>query len=99
MIIPSKINKGDEVILIAPSRKVDLSALEITEEWLKKQDLVPLRGEHILKEEGIFAGISCGAAACIASKLSFDKDFEGKTIVVILPDAGERYLSSSLFDY
>ena len=56
MIIPSKINKGDEVILIAPSRKVDLSALEITEEWLKKQDLVPLRGEHILKEEGIFAG-------------------------------------------
>ena len=56
MIIPSKINKGDEVILIAPSRKVDLSALEITEEWLKKQDLVPLRGEHILKEEGIVAG-------------------------------------------
>ena len=56
MIIPSKINKGDEVILIAPSRKVDLSALEITEEWLKKQNLVPLRGEHILKEEGIFAG-------------------------------------------
>ena len=56
MIIPSKINKGDEVILIATSRKVDLSALEITEEWLKKQELVPLRGEHILKEEGIFAG-------------------------------------------
>ena len=56
MIIPSKINKGDEVVLIAPSRKVDLSALEITEEWLKKQDLVPLRGEHVLKEEGIFAG-------------------------------------------
>ena len=56
MIIPSKINKGDEVILVAPSRKVDLSALEITEEWLKKQGLIPLRGEHILKEEGIFAG-------------------------------------------
>ena len=56
MIIPSKINKGDQVILIAPSRKVDLFALEITEEWLKKQELVPLRGEHILKEEGIFAG-------------------------------------------
>ena len=53
MIIPSKIKKGDEVILIAPSRKVDLSALEITEEWLKKQGLVPLRGENILKEEGI----------------------------------------------
>ena len=48
MIIPSKINKGDEVILIAPSRKVDLSALEITEEWLKKQELVPLRGVLVL---------------------------------------------------
>lgn len=56
MIIPSKINKGDEVILVAPSRKVDLSALEKTEEWLKKQGLIPLRGEHILKVEGIFAG-------------------------------------------
>lgn len=56
MIIPSKINKGDEVILVAPSRKVDLSALEKTEEWLKKQGLIPLRGEHILKIEGIFAG-------------------------------------------
>lgn len=56
MIIPSKINKGDEVILVAPSRKVDISALEITEEWLKKQGLIPLRGEHILKVEGIFAG-------------------------------------------
>ena len=56
MIIPSKINKGDEVILVAPSRKVDLSALEKTEEWLKKQGLIPLRGKHILKEKGIFAG-------------------------------------------
>ena len=56
MIIPSKIKKGDEVILIAPSRKVDLSALEITEEWLKKRGLIPLRGKHILKEKGIFAG-------------------------------------------
>ena len=56
MIIPSKIKKGDEVILIAPSRKVDLSALDITEKWLKKWGLVPLRGKHILKEKGIFAG-------------------------------------------
>ncbi len=56
-------------------------------------------GRRLAKEEGIFAGISCGAATAVASKLSFDKNFEGKTIVVILPDAGERYLSSSLFDY
>lgn len=56
-------------------------------------------GRRLAREEGIFAGISCGAAAAVASKLSFDKDFEGKTIVVILPDAGERYLSSNLFAY
>ena len=55
-------------------------------------------GRRLAKEEGIFAGISCGAAASIASKISFDKKFEGKTIVVVLPDAGERYLSSSLFE-
>ncbi len=55
-------------------------------------------GRRLAKEEGIFAGISCGAATSVASKLSFNKDFEGKTIVVVLPDAGERYLSSNLFE-
>ena len=55
-------------------------------------------GRRLAKEEGIFAGISCGAAASVASKLSFKKEFEGKTIVVVLPDAGERYLSSNLFE-
>ena len=55
-------------------------------------------GRRLAKEEGIFAGISCGAAASVASKISFDKKFEGKTIVVVLPDAGERYLSSTLFE-
>ena len=55
-------------------------------------------GRRLAKEEGIFAGISCGAAASAASKLSYDKAFEGKTIVVVLPDAGERYLSSNLFE-
>jgi len=56
-------------------------------------------GRRLAKEEGIFAGISCGAAASVASKLSFNKEFEGKTIVVVLPDAGERYLSSNLFEH
>ena len=56
-------------------------------------------GRRLAKEEGIFAGISCGAAASVASKLSFKKEFEGKTIVVVLPDAGERYLSSNLFEH
>ncbi len=55
-------------------------------------------GRRLAKEEGIFAGISCGAAASVASKISYNEDFHGKIIVVILPDAGERYLSSTLFE-
>jgi cysteine synthase A len=48
--------------------------------------------------EGILSGISCGAAVMAALKLGMEKEMEGKNIVVILPDAGERYLSTPLFD-
>ena len=48
-------------------------------------------------EEGILSGISCGAAAAVAACLSHDSTFKGKTIVTILPDSGERYLSTALF--
>jgi cysteine synthase A len=48
-------------------------------------------------EEGILSGISCGAAAAVAARLANQPEFEGKTIVVILPDSGERYLSTALF--
>ena len=49
-------------------------------------------------EEGILVGISCGAATAAAVRLAKEKAFEGKTIVVILPDAGERYMSTVLFE-
>jgi cysteine synthase A len=50
------------------------------------------------REEGILAGISCGAAAAVACRLASQPEFKGKTIVCILPDSGERYLSSALFE-
>ncbi len=50
------------------------------------------------KEEGILAGISCGAAAAVAVRLARLPEFKGKTIVAILPDAAERYLTSILFE-
>ena len=53
---------------------------------------------RLAREEGILAGISPGAAAAAAARLAELPEFEGKTIVVILPDAGERYLSSALYE-
>jgi cysteine synthase A len=53
---------------------------------------------RLAKQEGILAGISCGAAVAVAVRLAKQPEFEGKTIVTILPDAAERYLSGSLFE-
>lgn len=53
---------------------------------------------RLAKEEGIISGISCGAAVAAAARLSREAQFEGKKIVVILPDSGERYLSTALFE-
>ncbi len=53
---------------------------------------------RLAAEEGILAGISCGAAAAVAVRLAAQPEFKGKNIVVILPDSGERYLSSVLYE-
>jgi cysteine synthase A len=53
---------------------------------------------RLAREEGILGGISSGAAAAVAVRLGNQPEFAGKTVVVILPDAAERYLSSGLFN-
>jgi cysteine synthase A len=53
---------------------------------------------RLAKEEGLLGGISCGAATAVAVRLAKKAEFAGKTFVVILPDAGERYLSTVLFE-
>ena len=56
-----------------------------------------LVARKLARQEGIFVGISCGAAMWAALEVAKRKESEGKTIVVILPDTGERYLSTWLF--
>jgi cysteine synthase A len=61
-------------------------------------DEAVLMARRLMKEEGILAGISCGAATTAALRLAREEAYAGKIIVVVLPDSGERYLSSVLFE-
>jgi cysteine synthase A len=53
---------------------------------------------RLSREEGILSGMSCGAAVVVAVRLARQPEHEGKTIVTILPDSGERYLSTALYE-
>lgn len=75
---------------------LDLSVVDRVEKVTNEQAVD--YGRRLAKEEGIMAGISCGAAMAVADRLAKTAEFEGKNIVVILPDASERYLSGILFD-
>lgn len=75
---------------------LDLSLVDAVE-TVSNEDAV-LFARRLAREEGILAGISCGAAAAVAVRIAHRPENAGKTIVVILPDSGERYLSSVLFE-
>ncbi|MBD8593644.1 cysteine synthase A [Pseudomonas sp. CFBP 8758] len=76
-------------------KNLDLSLVDRVE--LVSDDEAKAMARRLMQEEGILCGISCGAAMAAAAKLAEKPEMQGKTIVVILPDSGERYLSSMLF--
>lgn len=75
---------------------LDLSLVDRVETVTNEEAIAFSR--RLAREEGILSGISCGAAAAVAVRLARLPEFEGKTIVAILPDAGERYLTTALFE-
>ncbi|MDD4915659.1 MAG: cysteine synthase A [Methylococcales bacterium] len=75
---------------------LDLSLIDEIEQVGNDEAIAYAR--RLAREEGILAGISCGAAVAAAVRVARRAEHAGKTIVVILPDSGERYLSSTLFE-
>jgi cysteine synthase A len=75
---------------------LDLTVVDQVEQVTNEESVEMAR--RLAKEEGILCGISCGAAAAAAVRVAHQPGMKGKTIVVVLPDAGERYLTSVLFE-
>lgn len=75
---------------------LDLSIVDRVERVTSEEAIEHAR--RLSREEGILAGVSCGAAIAVALRLGKLPEFRGKTIVAVLPDSGERYLSGPLFE-
>jgi cysteine synthase len=75
---------------------LDLALVDRVEQVSNEESIDFAR--RLAVEEGILSGISCGAALAVAVRMAAEPEFAGKNIVVILPDSGERYLSSVLFE-
>jgi len=75
---------------------LDLSMVDEIERVTNEESITYAR--RLAREEGILAGISCGAAVAVAVRIARRAENAGKTIVTVLPDSGERYLSSILFE-
>ena len=75
---------------------LDLSMVDRVEQVTNEEAVEVAR--RLAREEGILCGISCGAAAAAALKLAQEPEMKGKSIVVVLPDSGERYLTSVLYE-
>ena len=98
---------GDEEAIHAPHKiqgigagflpdNLDLSMVDQVEEVTSDEAMA--WAHRLMQEEGILAGVSCGAAMAVADRVSKQPQHAGKTIVVIMPDSGERYLSAPLFE-
>jgi cysteine synthase A len=77
-------------------KNLDLAMVDRVERVSNEESIAAAR--RLAREEGILSGVSCGAAMAVALRLAFDPAFVGKTIVTVLPDSGERYLSGPLYE-
>jgi cysteine synthase A len=77
-------------------KNLDLGVVDRVERVTNEESIATAR--RLAREEGILCGVSCGAAMAAALRLAFDPAFAGKTIVTVLPDSGERYLSGPLYE-